>query len=179
MKYLNVVSKYKQKDKLIIKKWPDMKLMFDDTRKEIVDQCSVEPKSIKDLSKSLDLNPGSIHNHVKKLFNAGYLQVCETRIINGIEEKKYLRSAKFFSFADLKGEENVTRNKFIAKELGKESFETLESDKLTSARITKVNLSDKNHKIAQDKLKDLIQFLTENNGTGDLSSCLTVCFGKR
>ncbi|MDD0853638.1 winged helix-turn-helix domain-containing protein [Halobacteriovorax sp. GB3] len=173
------MKKYKLKEKLIVKNWADMKLMFNDTRQEIIDLCSVEPKSIKELSDHLELNPGSVHNHIKKLFNAGYLQVCETRIINGIEEKKYLRSAKFFSFAELKDEENIIRNKFIAKELGKEVFEILERDNKTSAVINKVQLSDKNHKIAQDKLQDLISFLNENNGSGEIRSSFVACFGKR
>jgi predicted ArsR family transcriptional regulator len=168
----------KQKEKLIIKNWADMKLMFDKTRKEIVDMCSSEPHSIKELSLMLELNPGSIHNHIKKLSTAGYLRISETRLINGIEEKKYLRSAKFFSFAELKGEENSIRNKFIAKEFSKESFSILESDKCSSARITKVKLDKEKYRIAQEKLKDLIQFLTDNNGSGNLSANLIVCLGQ-
>jgi predicted ArsR family transcriptional regulator len=169
--------KVKQKEKLIIKKWADMKLIFDDTRKAIVDICGVEPHSIKELSVKLDLNPGCIHNHIKKLFNAGYLQIAETRLINGILEKKYLRSAKFFSFAELKGEENATRNKYIANEFSKDVFATLEKDRFATARRVNVQLSRENYKIAAEKLKDLIQFLSHSNGSGEINTNLLLCLG--
>jgi predicted transcriptional regulator len=167
-----------QKKKFIIDNWADMKLMFNDTRKQIIELCNNQPHSIKELSVILELNPGSIHNHIKKLSAAGYLKITETRIINGIEEKKYLKSAQFFSFAKLEGIENSTRNKFIAKEFSKESFAILEEDEQASARITKVTLDKDNFKIAENKLKELIQFLADNNGSGEIPAGLLVCFGK-
>lgn len=153
--------------------------MFNDVRKKIVDICGLNPYSIKELSIELSLNPGSIHNHVKKLYDAGYLIVHETRLINGIEEKKYIRSAEFFSFAELKGEENTTRNRYISNEISKESFITLESDKMASARMTNVKLDKEKYELAQEKLKDLIEFLTTNNGSGNKDVNFIVCMGNR
>ena len=104
--------------------------------------------------------------------------MAEIREINGIQEKKYIRSANFFSFAELSGEENTIRNKYISKEISKESFETLENDSLTIARITKVTLSESKYKIARKKLEELIAYLAENNRTGDIDTTFISCLGE-
>lgn len=162
-----------------ITKWSDMKLIFHEDRKKIIDLCGKAPSSIKDLARALNLNPGSIHNHVHKLHQAGYLEITETREINGIIEKKYFRSAEFFNFAELQGEENVTRNKFIAKDIMGEVFDLLEDDREAIARITKVSLSSKHYKEARQRLNELITYLKTHNNSGDQIVSLISCLGKK
>ncbi|MFT6069977.1 MAG: DNA-binding transcriptional ArsR family regulator [Bacteriovoracaceae bacterium] len=162
----------------VIDNWPDMKLFFDSDRKEIISLCSQEALSIKDLSVRMGLNPGSIHNHVTKLFKAGYLAIGETREINGIIEKKYVRSAESIDFAELKGEENTLRNKYISKTMMKESFNILENGDVFSVRLTDVKLSPKKYKEACAQLKALLKFLKDNNRSGDLEVQLVSCLGK-
>ena len=167
----------KQKNKIIIRDWPKMKLLFNDTRSRILETCSLEPHSLKEISLKMKLNPGSAHNHITKLHKAGYLTITEKRLINGIEEKKYMRSAKSFSFAELSRKDNEIRNRFISKEFSKETFSTLQKDKLASATITRVQLNKNNYSKAQKMLKDLNKFLLDNNGTGDKDVNLISCFG--
>lgn len=155
-----------------------MKLIFHEDRKKILDLCSKIPSSIKDLAMAMDLNPGSIHNHIHKLHQAGYLEIAETREINGIIEKKYYRAAEFFNFAELKGTENTTRNKYISQDIAKESFSLLEGDRETIARITKVSLSPKHYKEARARLNDLINFLKEHHNSGDQTISLISCLGE-
>lgn len=161
----------------IIDNWPDMKLFFDKYRKEIIYLCSQEPRSIQDLSIKMKLNPGSIHNHVSKLFKAGYLSIGETREINGITEKKYIKSAETIDFVDLKGEENTMRNKYIAKSMGKESFNLLEYGDVSSVRLTNIKLSQSKYHEACSLLKSLLKFLKENNHSGELDVQLISCLG--
>jgi predicted ArsR family transcriptional regulator len=168
----------KQKDKLVIKSWEHMKLLFNEDRARIVDICSLTPYSIKELAIEMDLNPGSIHNHVTKLYKANYLMIAETREINGITEKKYLRSAKYFNFAKLDGGANTTRNKHISNEIKKESFKLIENDNLTIARMTRGRLSKKNYQEARKRLYSLIEFIKDNNEVGKNKICMITCLGE-
>jgi hypothetical protein len=127
----------------------------------------------------MSLNPGSIHNHVTKLYNAKYLIIAETREINGIIEKKYLRSAKYFNFANLKGEANTVRNKFISNDIKKEAFNLMENDDQTIARMTKSKLNQKNYEEARKRLYSLIEFIKDNNETDGKEISMVTCLGER
>lgn len=168
----------KQKEKLIVKTWDHMKLLFNEDRSAIIDLCSFTPRSIKELAQEMNLNPGSIHNHITKLFNAHYLIIAETRKINGIIEKKYLRSAKYFNFVELNGEANTIRNKHISNQIKKESFRLLENDNQTIARMTKGNLSLKNYQEARKQLTSLIEFIKDNSETGNNEISMITCLGE-
>ncbi len=71
--------------------------------------------SIQDLARAMGLNPGSIHNHVHKLRDAGFLEIESTRTVNGIVEKKYRRTGRFFSLFDVPAKDVAARNKGIGK----------------------------------------------------------------
>ena len=166
------------KKKIVIDNWEDMKLFFNETRRDIVNLCSLKPLSIKELSEQLELNPGSIHNHVSKLHKANYITLHKTREINGIIEKKYIKSAEFIAFADLDDEENETRNTFISQLMKKESYKMLSKGDLHSIRINYARLDKKSYQQACKKMQDLIDFLQEKNNSGDINVQMLSCLGR-
>jgi DNA-binding transcriptional ArsR family regulator len=95
--------------------WEKSKLLLSDDRREIVDRCRSKAMSIQELAEAMSLNPGSVHNHIHKLHDAGFLTVESTREINGITERKYRRTAAFFSLFHVQPSQRETRNKAIAK----------------------------------------------------------------
>jgi predicted ArsR family transcriptional regulator len=170
--YLNDV-KYPKK-KIVLERWEDMKLIFHPDRMDIVDICRREQLSIKELSIELNLNPGSIHNHVSKLLKSGYLYVAKTRQVNGITEKKYGTTSNFFSMGQLKGEAEEKKNQFVAKQISKCSYEAMAHRKEgTSVLMKRASLSEEDYDEAFAKLKDLVEFITDRNGSGDKKMCFT------
>lgn len=95
--------------------WSQSKLLLSDDRREIVDRCRSRALSIKELAEAMGLNPGSIHNHVHKLYGGGFLKVESTREINGIIERKYRRTGAFFSLFTVQPGQEADRDKAIAK----------------------------------------------------------------
>ena len=166
------------KKTLLIKHWPDMKVIFNDHRETIGELCTSVPHSIQDLSRELGLNPGSVHNHVKKLHAAGYITIAETREINGIVEKKYSRAAQFFKFAELTGKEQEQRNKFIAAALQRKTLNILGADKQALVRNSSFQLNAEDYQAAKEKLEGLFDFLKDRNGSGDISGAFLFSFGK-
>ncbi len=95
--------------------WKKSKLLHNDDRREIADRCRSEANSIQDLARAMGLNPGSVHNHVHKLYDAGFLEVESTREINGILERKYRRTSAFFSLFHVAAKDRDARNRAIGK----------------------------------------------------------------
>ena len=77
------------------------KLFADPTRADIITLISQRPASIKELADALDRPKGSIGHHIKRLADAGLIEVVETRQVRAITEKFYGRTAKTFVFPNL------------------------------------------------------------------------------
>ncbi|MBL4633317.1 MAG: helix-turn-helix transcriptional regulator [Kofleriaceae bacterium] len=135
------------KKTLQFKDWEKNKLILvSDARREIVDRCRSQALSIQDLAIAMALNPGSIHNHVHKLHDAGFLVVESTREINGITERKYRRSAAFFSLFEVAPKDVAKRNKNIAQLAGKRVTHCLAYGKKP------IGLFDVNIRVSEKKL---------------------------
>lgn len=156
------------KKQKFIDRWEDMKLLLSNGRKEVLDRCIDSPHSIQDLALRLGLNPSSIHNHVKKLYAAGFLEISETRSVNGIVEKKYRATAIDFSLSPrLKAARSKSMNNDMAKAIHKETLIILIKGQLGHIKHHRVSLNEANLKRAQGMLADLEKFLLENHGSGD------------
>ncbi len=158
------------KKTLVVKDWQVSKLLFlSDDRREIVDLCRGKAMSIQDLSVTMGLNPGSIHNHVHKLHDAGLLDIESTRTINGIVEKKYRRTAAFFSLFDVDKEDIPARNRAIAKVASKRAAACLELGDRPSglfdinARVSRTKLSEIKRLCSQ-----LQKAVLDADGSGEL-----------
>lgn len=171
------MSKVKRRQK--VTSWEDMKPIFNESRVEILDLCKSQARSIKDLSELLNLNPGSVHNHIKKLEASGYLEVVETRIVNGIVEKKYLRTAIYYDFIPLQGKENKIKANYISSALKRESLKIMTDDPEASSRKIKVKLSKKNYKVVIKKLNELLDFIVDADEDAGVSTGFVFCLGKK
>jgi DNA-binding transcriptional ArsR family regulator len=75
-----------------------IKLLLDDTRKEIVFTYLVnQPMTVKQLADAMGKKPGTVLHHVQKLKNAKIIELVETReTIRGIVERYYRAVAREF-----------------------------------------------------------------------------------
>lgn len=162
LKYLNVYWDSIMKKRLRVTNWADASLLFSEARIEILDLCAIQPHSIKDLSIAMGLNPGSIHNHVKKLHGAGFLVLVQTRLVNGIEEKKYAKSAEFIDISGLPEEDLPKRNEKIARDVKKEVFQLLERDRHASVRRQVAYLSASDLEYVRGALDELRTYILEH-----------------
>ncbi len=161
-----------------IRDWNRSKLIHNDDRREIVDRCRSRAHSIKELAEAMNLNPGSIHNHVHKLHAAGFLAVESTREINGIIERKYRRTGRFFSLFAVKPGQEKFRNKALAQLASKRATSCLELGHRP------VGLFDINAHVSSEKLKELgamVEALRlavlEADGSGDIPMSSFVVLG--
>ncbi len=157
------------KKQKIIERWEAMKLLLSSGRKEVLDLCIDAPHSIQDLTLRLGLNPSSVHNHVKKLYTAGFLEISETRLVNGITEKKYQATAIDFVLSPrLKAARSKKMNHDMAKAIHRETLAILDKGELGHIKHQRVSLSESNLRKARTMLADLEKFLLENHETGRL-----------
>jgi DNA-binding MarR family transcriptional regulator len=159
--------------------WAAMRLLAHPAREAIIEACGREPRSIQDLAKALGLNPGSVHNHVHKLKDAGYLEVVATRVVNGIVEQKYRCIAHHFDFSEVDPKDRPKRNRFIAKELGRDALSLLEADEKTTALRLVADLSPEELERARGLVRQLRNLFQESNGSGDIPCRLVIALGRR
>ncbi len=145
-------------------------LLSSDDRREIAELCRSEALSIQDLARKMGLNPGSVHNHVHRLHDAGFLRIASTRKINGIVEKKYVRTGTFFSLFHVAEADVDDRNKTIAKLASKRVARCLEKGP-RPAGLFDISVMVSEERLAKlSKLaNELQQELLDADGTGDIS----------
>ncbi len=149
--------------------WTKSKLLLSDDRREIVDRCRSRAMSLQELAKAMELNPGSVHNHVHKLHDAGFLTIESTREINGITERKYRRTGAFFSLFYVEPDYVEERNKALAKLASKRTTNCL------ALGPRPAGLFDVNARVSAANLKKLGSMvdalrlaLIEADGSGDI-----------
>lgn len=163
-----------------IREWKRSKvLLASDDRRVIVDLCRPQAMSIQDISRALDLNPGSVHNHIHKLHEAGFLKVESTRKINGIIEKKYRRTGLFYSLFYVAPEDVEARNKTIAKIASKRAHACLEPGPRPQG------LFDINAKVSRERLQriskladELQKEILDADGSGEIPIASFLVLGK-
>jgi predicted ArsR family transcriptional regulator len=159
--------------------WSAMRLLEHPARRTITELCGTTPRSIQDLSRLLSLNPGSVHNHVHKLRDAGFLEVVEKRVINGIVEQKYLCTARQFDFSDMHARDVPKRNSFIARDVAREIATLMDSDGKTTVTRLAPTLSEEDIARVRKLMVELRQFIVERDGSGDVPCGFVVAFGRR
>lgn len=151
------------KERLEITEWAKAALLFHEDRTKILDLCLSQPRSIKELSEEMGLNPGSIHNHVKKLHEAGMLEIVERRMINGIEEKKYAKAAVFLDLSKIKGEDLEKRNDKISHDVKKRVKKILQADPSASVKSQRAKLSDADVEYVRKELHRLRDYILQHH----------------
>ncbi len=165
-------------EEIFITTWNQFKAYKNDDRRRIINECFHVPKSIKELSICLTLNPGSVFNHVNKLLEHGYIAIESTKVVNGIVEKKYRTTAKKYTFALTEPSEIDRQDRYIAFVCKREIEKILRKDKSTgTAKVAMARLSEKNVKIFQQKLQDLRDFFLNNDESDGIHCTLVTSFG--
>ncbi len=94
---------------MILHKPQDIRLLFSEKYNAILSLVSECELSISDIARSLKINPGSIHYHLKELEKHGLVKQVREEVKGGIVKKFYRSSAKRIMF-DSPGE-NKARQK--------------------------------------------------------------------
>lgn len=76
------------------------KVLFDQTRLQIVDLLLERAATIKELAETLGRPKGTIGHHVSALEEAGLIKVVRTKMVRAIEAKYYGRTARTYVISD-------------------------------------------------------------------------------
>jgi DNA-binding transcriptional ArsR family regulator len=81
-------------DILIVDKPEDIKLIFSEKHNRMLKLVMDKEMSISDIAKKLDVNPGSVHYHLKELEKHGLVKQVREEIKGGVVKKYYRTAAK-------------------------------------------------------------------------------------
>ena len=81
-------------DILIVDKPEDIKLIFSEKHNMMLKLVMDKEMSISDIAKKLDVNPGSVHYHLKELEKHGLVKQVRDEIKGGVVKKYYRAAAK-------------------------------------------------------------------------------------
>jgi DNA-binding transcriptional ArsR family regulator len=106
-------------DMLVVEKLQDIKMICSEKHNKILKLVVDREMSISDIARSLNMNPGSVHYHLKDLERHGLVKQVRQEIKGGIVKKYYRSAAKRilldspnFNLEDsfnLSGRENIER----------------------------------------------------------------------
>lgn len=106
-------------DMLVVEKLQDIKMICSEKHNKILKLVIDREMSISDIARSLNMNPGSVHYHLKDLERHGLVKQVRQEIKGGIVKKYYRSAAKRilldspnFNLEDsfnLSGRENIER----------------------------------------------------------------------
>lgn len=80
-------------DEYIIDDLETLKVVSDPLRLQILQLLAQQPRTVKELAADLDVPPTKLYYHINLMEKHNLIQVVETRIVSGIVEKQYLRTA--------------------------------------------------------------------------------------
>ncbi|HEX7975024.1 MAG TPA: substrate-binding domain-containing protein [Anaerolineales bacterium] len=84
-----------------IHKFEDLKILSDSRRLTILQMLMSSPETLSSLGKALGEYPAQVRHHVKKLEEAGLVELVATRLVRGFVEKYYRATAGAFFFHEL------------------------------------------------------------------------------
>lgn len=93
-----------KKEVKVIRDTPSIKICVEDTRSKILSLLRVRDMSISQLAEALDKDQSTIYRHLKKLQNAGYVEISGKRKEHHIPEKLYGRTASIFILSPTDGD---------------------------------------------------------------------------
>lgn len=146
---------------LKVTEWSKASLLFSDVRLALIEHCRRTPHSIKELAQVMELNPGTIFNHIRKLHEAGLLEVVQTRQVRGIEEKKYAPTADHFDLSELAPEDLPKRNEKIAQDVKKKVKHLLTHAERPSIKHMSAYLMEEDLEYIREELERLREFAHE------------------
>lgn len=85
-----------QRDMLIVEKPEAIRLLFSEKHNRVLKKITERELSISDIARSLNINPGSVHYHLKELEKQGLARQVRQEIKGGIVKKYYRSAAKHF-----------------------------------------------------------------------------------
>lgn len=88
-----------EKDVLMFEDPEDLKIGLERTRKNILDLLKVKGMTISQIAEALDKDQSTIYRHIKKLEDAGFIEVKDEKKKHHIPEKIYGRTAEVFILA--------------------------------------------------------------------------------
>jgi DNA-binding transcriptional ArsR family regulator len=86
-------------DEIVITDVEQLKAISDPLRLRLLEISSHDPTrswSAKELAERLDTGQTKLYHHLKLLEEAGFLRVVETRMVSGIQERRYAATARSF-----------------------------------------------------------------------------------
>jgi DNA-binding transcriptional ArsR family regulator len=84
----------KMLDMLVVEKLQDIKLICSEKHNKILKLVVDREMSISDIARALNMNPGSVHYHLKELERHGLVKQVRQEIKGGIVKKYYRSAAK-------------------------------------------------------------------------------------
>jgi DNA-binding transcriptional ArsR family regulator len=87
-------DEYKLKDMLILDRPEDIKMIFSEKHGLILNLIKDKAMSISDLARSVNMNPGSVHYHLKGLEKHGLVMLVREEVKGGVVKKYYRAAAK-------------------------------------------------------------------------------------
>jgi putative molybdopterin biosynthesis protein len=79
-----------------INSFAPLKLLGDKRRLEILSSLMVKPATLSQLGKKMDMHPAQVRHHLKKLEEAGFVEMTSTSVVRGFVEKYYQATARAF-----------------------------------------------------------------------------------
>jgi DNA-binding transcriptional ArsR family regulator len=87
-------------DVKIIEDLATLRLLSDPLRLRLIEELGMQPTTVKELAKAMDMKPNRLYYHVNLLEEHGLVRVTQTRIVSGIVERTYALVAKHFAVSE-------------------------------------------------------------------------------
>jgi DNA-binding transcriptional ArsR family regulator len=84
----------KEPETLVIRDAETMKALAEPTRMQILLELAEEAKTVKEVAETLDVGPTRLYYHFKILERARLIRVAGRRMVSGIQERRYVATAK-------------------------------------------------------------------------------------
>lgn len=141
-----------------------LKALFEETRREIVELLLERAATIKELAETLDKPKGTIGHHVGVLEEAGLIRVVRTKMVRAIEAKYYGRTARTFLIAD-KAETGIDLAPDHFLKTAATEFARVEDATVAISTLRHVRIPDERAKEWEKRLIDLAhEFTAEERG---------------
>jgi DNA-binding transcriptional ArsR family regulator len=138
------------------------KLMGDETRKNIIFLLRVKELTISQISAELDLTPQTIYHHIKKLEEAGLVEITREERVDHLIESFYRSTAEtFLCSIGLLPVETAKKDVLVALEKLKEIGFKIEASEEIASKLAHFETEMTEYKSAK-KLEDAIRKLEEN-----------------
>jgi DNA-binding transcriptional ArsR family regulator len=149
-------------DVKIIEDLATLRLLSDPLRLRLIEELGVQPTTVKELAKAMDMKPNRLYYHVNLLEEHGLVRVTQTRIVSGIVERTYALVAKHFAVSD-----DLSLPVDVRREVTNTLFRVVsaEIDDAADANVGRMQLwlTDDEREAFKQELSDLL----DKYGNGD------------